>query len=259
MNNRESITSWIQGLPEVATSRSQIRKLIYKVERVPSPPASLETGDEDYLAWTAKRRCLEGSDDGLDLDARRRVFADNIPSLSDLSSITRESRRSGTSSPTKKLALPQLAGELETKPLNIHHFPKVAGSDDLLESIEEIGRGLNILPYRMKSTIEKKVTDLGESAEQWRTTFQSPEIVDDLPGCIPSFEDVDGVVKWADRCQQDECEEAAWNCDVHLPLLRKVFGDAEQKINAMLWYVLLFPFPSSKHRNYLYLDAYLSY
>lgn len=97
----------------------------------------------------------------------------------------------------------------------------------------EIGRGLNILPYRMKSAIEK-VMGLGELVTQWRTTFQSPEVVDDLPGCIPSFEEVDGVVRWAELCQEDECEEAAWNHDVHLALLRKVFGDAEQKINAML-------------------------
>lgn len=104
----------------------------------------------------------------------------------------------------------------------------------------EIGRGLNILPYRMKSAIEK-VMGLGELVTQWRTTFQSPEVVDDLPGCIPSFEEVDGVVRWAELCQEDECEEAAWNHDVHLALLRKVFGDAEQKINAMLWYVLPTP------------------
>ncbi|KAF2971385.1 hypothetical protein GQX73_g2255 [Xylaria multiplex] len=86
----------------------------------------------------------------------------------------------------------------------------------------------------MKSTIEQKVMDLGGSAQQWKPTFQSPEIVDDLPGRIPSCEEVDGVVKWARRCQEDECEEAAWNCDVHLALIRKVFGGAEQKINAML-------------------------
>ncbi|KAI1184090.1 hypothetical protein F5B17DRAFT_447552 [Nemania serpens] len=130
-------------------------------------------------------------------------------------------------------ALLRLAGELETKALNIDRFPKVAGSDDVLESMVEIGRGLNILPYRMKSAIEK-VMGLGELVTQWRTTFQSPEVVDDLPGCIPSFEEVDGVVRWAELCQEDECEEAAWNHDVHLALLRKVFGDAEQKINAML-------------------------
>ncbi|GAP92284.2 hypothetical protein SAMD00023353_7600300 [Rosellinia necatrix] len=242
MNNREPIISWIRGLPEYTTCRPTgptERNLVHQEPQLASPPVSLKPGDKNNLASTPKRRRLEGSDDGSDPDETPRAFADDILSLSDASSVTSRksggsggSGRSGTSSPTKELALLRLAGELEIKSLNVNRFPKVAGSDDLLESMVEIGRGLNILPYRMKSIIEKAV-GLGGLAMQWRSTFQSPEIVDDLPGCIPSFEEVEGVVKWAELCQEDECEEAAWNHDVHVTLLRKVFGGAEQEINAM--------------------------
>ncbi|KAI1742104.1 hypothetical protein F4680DRAFT_412923 [Xylaria scruposa] len=238
MNNRESIISWIQGLPASTTfhpPRLKKRKLVHQEQQLVSPPASLKACDKNNMDTTPKRRRFEGHDDGLDPDATPRAFVDDIRPLFDTSSVSsRTSGRSGTSSPTKKLASLRLAGELEIKALNLYKFLKVAGPDDLLESIEAIGRGHDILPYRMKSDIEKKIMDLGESAKFWMTTFQSPEIVDDLPGCIPSFEEVDGVVEWATRCQEDECEEAVWNFDVHMSLLRKIFGDAKQKINATL-------------------------
>ncbi|KAI1173168.1 hypothetical protein F4777DRAFT_600809 [Nemania sp. FL0916] len=147
MNSRESIVSWIEGIPEHTTSRptgSTKRKLVNQEQQLASPPASLKPSDENNMASTPKRRRLGGSDDGLDLD--------------------------------------------ETPP----------GSDDLLESMVEVGRGLNILPFHMKPTIEKAIGS-GGLAMQWRTTFQSPESVDDLPGCVPSFEEVDGVVKWAEH------------------------------------------------------------
>ncbi|KAI1118683.1 hypothetical protein F5Y14DRAFT_223533 [Nemania sp. NC0429] len=239
MNNKESIISWIQGLPESTTSCRPTgptkRKLVHEEQQLASPPASLEPGHEDNMASTPKRRRLEGSDNGSDLDDTPRAVVGDVPSLSDASSVisSRSGRSGGISSPTKKLALLQRARELEIKALDIYCFPKVAGSDDLLASMEQIRRGSNILPYHMKSTIDK-IIGSEALAMLWTTTFQSPEIVDNLPGCIPSFEEVDGIIKWAKLCQETECEEAAWNHDVHLALLRKVFGGAEQKINAML-------------------------
>ncbi|KAI0540436.1 hypothetical protein GGR58DRAFT_146458 [Xylaria digitata] len=237
MNSRESITSWIQGLPEYTKSPTGLkkRKLLHQEQQLGSPSASLKIGDENNMVSTPKRRRLEGSGSGSEPDVTSCAFVGDIPSLSDTNSMTsEESGISGTSAPTEKIALLRLVGKMGITAFNIYHFPKAAGSDSLLESIEEIGRGLNILPYRMKSTIEQKVADLGGSAKPWSTTFQPPEQVDHLPGRIPNFEEVDDVVKWGERYQKDECEKAAWNCDVHLALLRKIFGDAKQKINAML-------------------------
>lgn len=91
MNNGESIISWTQGLPEYMTSRPTgltKRKLVHQEQRLASPPASLKPSDENNIASTPKRRRLEGSDDGSDLDETPHAFAGNIPSLSDTSSIT---------------------------------------------------------------------------------------------------------------------------------------------------------------------------
>ncbi|KAI1125860.1 hypothetical protein F5Y10DRAFT_294244 [Nemania abortiva] len=232
MDNRESIISWIQGLSESCPARLKKRKLVHEEQHLASP---LGIGDEK-IASPPKRRRLEGSDGSSDPYATPRAFeGSNIPPLSDTVSTTSgKSAKSGASSPTKTLALLQISGELEIKSFNIYFFPELTGSGNLLESIAEIGRGINILPYCMKSTIEKKVADLGGSAKPWSTAFQSPEKVDNLPGRIPSFEEVHGVIEWAERCEIEECEEAAWNCDVHMALLRKVLGDAKQKINAEL-------------------------
>ncbi|KAI1147808.1 hypothetical protein F4825DRAFT_436193, partial [Nemania diffusa] len=235
MNNRESVISWIQGLPEYTKSEFKKCKLLHQEQQLAGPIASLETSDKNRMVSTPKRRRLEGSDSGLGPDATPHAFVGSISSFSDTISMTSgKSGRSGPPSPTKQIALLRLSGEMEIRSLDIHRFPKLAGTDSLLQSIEEIGRCVNILPYCMKSTVEKKVADLGALAKPWSTSFQSPENADDLPGCIPSFEEVDSVLKLAARCQEDECEEAAWNCDVHMALLRNVFGDAEKKINAML-------------------------
>ncbi|KAI0877140.1 hypothetical protein GGS24DRAFT_488149 [Hypoxylon argillaceum] len=139
MNNRESVISWIQGLPEYTKSEFKKCKLLHQEQQLAGPIASLETSDKNRMVSTPKRRRLEGSDSGLGPDATPHAF--------------------------------------------------LAGTDSLLQSIEEIGRCVNILPYCMKSTVEKKVADLGALAKPWSTSFQSPENADDLPGCIPSFEE----------------------------------------------------------------------
>ncbi|KAI0455246.1 hypothetical protein F5B21DRAFT_472512 [Xylaria acuta] len=90
MNNRESIFSWIQGLPEHTTSRPtelNKRMLVHQEQQLASPPASLETGNENNMTSTPKRGRFEGSDGGSEPDVTPRAFADNIPSLSDISSI----------------------------------------------------------------------------------------------------------------------------------------------------------------------------
>ncbi|KAI0096711.1 hypothetical protein GGR51DRAFT_494544 [Nemania sp. FL0031] len=214
MNSGEHVLSWIQSLP------------------------GLEAGPENNVVSTPERRRLEGSDGGSEIDATTRAFAGNIPSLSDTDSvISVESGglgRSGTS-PLKKIALLRRAGEMEIRPLDVKSLPQVAGSNSLFESIDAIGHGVNVLPYRMKSTIEKEMADSGgRSFSLWGEAFQSFEESDDLPGCIPSFEEVNDIVEWARLCQVDGCEEAGWNSAVNMALLRKVFGGAKQNINAML-------------------------
>ncbi|KAB8212601.1 hypothetical protein BDV33DRAFT_211232, partial [Aspergillus novoparasiticus] len=111
---------------------------------------------------------------------------------------------------------------VECKALNVDAAPNAA--QGLVNTIDEIGRAVDILPHALEPTISEKINERKLDVRKWRYSFRSGDD-DGLPGRIPTFEEVEKLLRKAKECQEFNHEEASWNNQVHLRLLESIFEE----------------------------------
>lgn len=126
---------------------------------------------------------------------------------------------------------------VDYQPLNETTVPEVAKM--LFLTMTEYGRCHQILPEALKHVIKELKMD-GLQRRQWQYCFKSEyDTADNLPGQIPSFDEIQTILAMATECELYNHEEASWNAEVHLRLLHAIFGIPSGKqysnFNAMLW------------------------
>lgn len=112
---------------------------------------------------------------------------------------------------------------VEYRVLNENTVPDAA--KELFFLLDDIGRGRGIVPHALKSSIEEKLEDQPMSLKRWDSAFMPQGHDDDLPGRIPSVEEVENVLTKAVECERFQYEELMWNARVYLPLLDGIFED----------------------------------
>lgn len=233
---RDKIHDWLEKIngenPIIDGIYDRKRKLspTSEISQLVSPPASLENF---AMAETPHRKRKAFYLD-LDVTPRPQVPSPICPS----SSASEASSAAGTPSTRKQLMNLQLSSSGVTyKVLEVDNPPDAA--KELVNTLEDIGRAHGILPGTLKSDIKEKLHDLDLDFRKWRYSFTPMEEKDDLPGRIPSFEEVFKVHRKAKECQEYNHEEASWNSQVHLRLLEYIFEDPSSgqcdDYNALSW------------------------
>lgn len=119
----------------------------------------------------------------------------------------------------------------------VYSVPKAAKT--LVHVMDDVDKGIGILPDALKPSIKHKLT--GDECEYWRweSVFRPPGKVDNLPGRIPSVEEVKKIFRNALECMIFDHEEASWRSQIHLRLLELIFDNAFDgpcgQFNALLW------------------------
>ncbi|KAK7414184.1 hypothetical protein QQX98_006970 [Neonectria punicea] len=249
MNARDFVISWLEDLPDLVnypSEGSRKRKLAAATnepEQLTSPPASNQTGKNNHeMASTPnkrRRREYNGPSIPLDADATPRPGARTAPSFS--ASLSRSlsassSMASGTSSPKKQMMRLQMSeSSVEFKALSVSSCPEIARH--LISSMDDVGRGLDILSDSEKSHIVHELEARHLNPGRWRYSFQPAGQVDTLPGRVPTFKEVERIWNKAKECQEYNHEETSWNSQVQLRLLESIFendvGERCDLFNAM--------------------------
>lgn len=114
---------------------------------------------------------------------------------------------------------------VEYQVLDDDTVPEVAKK--LFTTMTELTRMHDIIPYSLQQTIAQKLEDRNRQGEKerWRYCFKPEGTPDDLPGRIPSFEEMEKVLRKTRECENLKHEEASWNSQVHLRLLESIFED----------------------------------
>ncbi|KAF9890014.1 hypothetical protein FE257_006694 [Aspergillus nanangensis] len=231
MHCTTSIHNWIRHQPDVydypperTRKRRPVAAACNEVPQLASPPPSLE-GDTDWeMASTPKRRCVKGPGDShalVDLDTTPRPVIANCSERSASETSSTTSRTPSTRRQMMSLRLSESG--VECKALDVDAPPDTA--QNLVTTMEEIGRALEILPHALESTIMEKVRKRNLDHRKWRHSFKSAENEDGLPGRIPTFEEVEKIHRKANECLEFNHEEASWNNQVHLRLLESIFEE----------------------------------
>jgi hypothetical protein len=225
---RDKVCDWLEKIDGGICDRKRKLSTTSEIPQLVSPPASLENLAMEETP-PRKRRALGFLDP--DETPRPRPLCPSS-SASDASSAT------GTPSTRKQLMNLQLSSSgVKYKVLEVDDPPNAA--TELVNTLEDIGRAHGILPKTFESDIKEKLRDLNLDARKWRYSFTSMEEKDDLPGRIPSFEEVLKVHRKAKECQEYNHEEASWNSQVHLRLLEYIFDDPSSgqcdDYNALSW------------------------
>ncbi|KAM0190308.1 hypothetical protein ACHAPI_009559 [Fusarium lateritium] len=228
MLNTQRIKSWLDSIPDIydsnsdpaQTSNNKTRHKRKAAQQEPSPPAS----DQDSGAMdgtTPKRRRL------VDPNRTPRAVDFPPPASSTGSSMSWSESGDGASrsnSPKKQMLGLRLEERgLECRQLNIDTAPSVVAG--LLDTIREIGSGIEILPYTQKSTILESAQVRSQNTRLWRFAFKEEGISDSLPGRIPSPEEISLVCDLARHCHDTSHEEIAWNMEVHHRLLQSILRE----------------------------------
>ncbi|CAG9990009.1 unnamed protein product [Clonostachys byssicola] len=119
-------------------------------------------------------------------------------------------------------------GGLECKQLDNDYPPLAAAS--LVQELLEIDMGIDILLY------DKKRLNI----KPWRSVFKDKGI-NTLPGCVPSWEELNTVCERAIEYFNSDYEEFSWNIEVYYRLLKSIFrGSGEpstQPFDFILYYI----------------------
>lgn len=254
MNDVKSIISWLQTLPDdqdqlrlsaaSAASAAADPKRLGKRKRddaqeqhLVTPPHSV--GDPHIQSQktcqmateTPKKRRFDEPNHGHDPDTTPRAggvaTAPSCSSALPWSDTSSSISRASSASPKKQMLGLNLSdsGGYEMKALNVDH-PPVPEAADLINSIQYIGRGMDILPYEIEPVISEQLKVRKLNYRDWRHSFQRPnENSEKLPGRLPTFEDVERIHRAAIKCQERRHDEYGWNYHVHLPLLESIFED----------------------------------
>ncbi|KAF5665551.1 hypothetical protein FDENT_12570 [Fusarium denticulatum] len=218
----QRVASWLDSLPDEYLPSEAFSKTPRRKAALPSPPTS-----ESMEGTTPKRRRL--------IDPDRTPRAANLPppsSTGSSASWSESGEGSRSTSPKKQMLRLRLEERgLECRQLNVDTAPPVIAS--LLDTIQEIGSRIEILPARMKSAILESPFLGGQNARLWRFAFKE-EGDDTLPGRVPLPEEIVQICNYARRCHDTNHEEAAWNMEVHHRLLQAILREPDASAAASL-------------------------
>ncbi|KLO91936.1 uncharacterized protein LW93_14832 [Fusarium fujikuroi] len=203
------VASWLDSLPDEYLSSEALSKTPKRKAALPSPPTS-----DSMEGTTPKRRRL--------VDPDRTPRAANLPPTSSTGSSASWSESgegSRSSSPKKQMLRLRLEERgLECRQLNVDTAPPVISS--LLDTIQEIGSRIEILPADKKSAILESPFVREQNTRLWRFAFKEGD--DTLPGRVPLPEEIAQICNFARHCHDTNHEEAAWNMEVHHRLLQAI-------------------------------------
>ncbi|KAH7019698.1 hypothetical protein EDB80DRAFT_820232 [Ilyonectria destructans] len=257
------ILAWVQNIPDnynhssrpsspLASSQGQKRKAATP-HQLTSPPPSLSNMDSTPTRKRQRRTdILPSLGDADDTPRPHTGSARSIASVSTSTSLrysNASSVRSRSESPKKQMMRLRIDDQgLEFRPLNIDSVPEAAA--DLLRVLEEIGRGLDILPHEWHDRILHG--DLSREREaRWRYSFKPLDAPDQLPGRIPSFDEVELVGEMAKECLNFGHDQSGWNGEVHHQILKAVFRDPSRKKGGILNFANLSSTTARPHHKYL--------
>ncbi|KAL7795317.1 hypothetical protein V8C37DRAFT_408714 [Trichoderma ceciliae] len=147
-------------------------------------------------------------------------------SSTSISQTTSETSSMSRASSTKKQMMNLSQSDIvEWQSLRSSTVPTVAKK--LFKTMEKFGRFRDFMPYNLQQMIAQKLEDRNrkEEFEEWGGCFRPEGAPDDLPGRIPSFEEIEKVLRKAVQIENRRHEEAGWNSHIHLPLLDSIFED----------------------------------
>ncbi|KAF4448081.1 hypothetical protein F53441_8473 [Fusarium austroafricanum] len=219
MPNTQHIAQWLDSLPdEYAPAEKPSKTPKRKAQQEPSPPASDSSAME---GTTPKRRRL------LDLDRTPRATDLPPPASTAGSSASWSESGDGASrsnSPKKQMLGLRLEERgLECRQLNIDTAPPAVSH--LLDTIREIGNGIEILSEDMKTIILESPLVRGQNTRLWRFAFKEEGVADSLPGRLPLPDEISLIYDLARHCHDTSHEEVAWNMEVHYRLLQAILRE----------------------------------
>ncbi|KAH8654771.1 hypothetical protein BGZ61DRAFT_405238 [Ilyonectria robusta] len=230
MTDTRRISAWIETLPDSFNCPPWQAKTTNKRKALqePSPPATVLDMDQ-----TPTRKRLRRPDPATDPDLtpQARPHNESAPSrspsrVSSVSGSSASSYRPRSSSPLKKQIMGLRLDEtgLEIRELKIEAAPNLEAGL-LLSTLDEIGSSLEFLPDNRRDEILGSSMLQGLDPRPWRYSFKSSSEFENLPGRIPSPQEVALVYEWAKDCRQLGHEEAGWNAEVHHRLMEAIFRE----------------------------------
>lgn len=191
-----------------------------------SPPFSQTVSDMDVTPTKKRRRRVDHNNSTeLDLTPRAGGATSIVTTSTSTSQSSRSSRSASPRKQIQNLSLDHTGLEICSLDVNSPPSPAAVG---LLETLDEIGRGLNILPEQERHSVLQGMTS--QEAARWRYSFRSIEQQQQcasLPGWLPFPKLITKVCRRAKNCVDTGQEEAAWNAEVHFRLLESIFRDPE--------------------------------
>lgn len=217
----QCVASWLDSLPDEYVPSEALSKTPKRKAALPSPPTS-----DSMEGTTPKRRRL--------VDPDRTPRAANLPppsSTGSSASWSESGEGSRSSSPKKQMLRLRLEERgLECRQLNVDTAPPVISS--LLDTIQEIGSRIEILPADKKSAILESPFVREQNTRLWRFAFK--EGGDTLPGRVPLAEEIAQICDFARHCHDTNHEEAAWNMEVHHRLLQAILRQSDASTAELL-------------------------
>ncbi|KAL7940525.1 hypothetical protein V8C42DRAFT_356202 [Trichoderma barbatum] len=234
--NDGRILSWVRSLPEEAvkhdtplhsdtTQKPKRENKIASSSCLASPPSSSMSADSDSMASTPKKRRLE-VDAPVDLEATPRTAVRNFPNSSASISLSGSLSRSLSGSLSTSRSR---AGSASRSSSPKKQMMSLSLNDTLISQENK-----NTLPHGFQHAISQQQA----ITQQWATTLQQtiPQIQkyqnkldvvpdDNLPGRIPSLNEIDEIVRKAIQVATRGDNESRWNGAVNLRLLDMIFED----------------------------------
>ncbi|KPM42511.1 hypothetical protein AK830_g4079 [Neonectria ditissima] len=230
MSDPQGILDWINALPDSfahPASQTKPTKAPPTVNKrklqEPSPPRTILNMAE--TSSPKRQRMLDPENDP-QLTPRARHETATCPSRASSASASQTSSLSRSSSPLKRqiMRLHLDNTGLELRQLKVEAPPNPQAGE-LLETLLDISRGLEFLPDDRRAEILGSPALRGKPGREWRFAFKSASELGNLPGRMPSPEEVALVYEWASVCHDIGNEEAGWNEEVHHRLLEAVFRE----------------------------------
>ncbi|KAJ4264307.1 hypothetical protein NW762_005503 [Fusarium torreyae] len=220
MLDTQRVRFWLDSIPDVCENPQDTNSKTKRkaAQQEPSPPASDSSAMEGN---TPKRRRL--------IDPNRTPRAVDLPppASSTGSSISWSEHSEGASrsnSPKKQMLGLRLEERgLDCRQLNIDTAPSVVAG--LLDTIREIGSGIEILPEAKKSAIMESPQVRDQNTRLWRFAFKEAGALDSLPGRVPLPKEISLICDLARECHDKSHEEASWNMEVHHRLLEAILRE----------------------------------
>lgn len=215
----------VEALPRTIAQSSQKRR-----RNEPTPPLSYCDMDDE----TPTKRQRRGFSQNVDETPRaKRTLSSHASSISSRSYASTNSPRS---SPRKRLAtLDLLEDGIETRALSMSATDIPAELANFVGKFIPCRNGVGVVPASRRPEFEAELSPALLSEHNF--ACPSPETNTES---FPSFQSISEIAAWAQRCQEERAEEAAWNSAVHFKVLCLALFNSprpvSRKVSFKQWY-----------------------